>query len=666
MQVAEDQIVKLKGGRYYVATRMTRQGDKLILQFPYNVDLLQEVKVMAGARWHPDDDEKYWSVKDCERNHFQLQYLTKDAEDPYAWYDQELVDIDFTRPLRLHQIEMTRVGLTLKRVLLGAEQGLGKSLVAIEVMERSGVEDWFYVGPRSAIASFEVELANWDSKVIPSIMTYERLQKMVDNWPPGREIPGGVIFDESQRIKTPTSGRSVAAARLAEVMRQHWGHEAYILELSGTPAPKDPTDYWHQAEVACPGFLREGNLKKFEARLSLVKKIDGPAGAYPHRVCWFDDERRCKECGMFEDDHSVELALLAGADYHKFTPSINEVAALHERMQGLVWVYRKSEYLSELPELQYRTIECKPDHDMLNAAKLIIAGAETAISGFTRLRQISDGFLYTQEEVGREVCPKCKGALTIEQAMPLIDEDELQAALQALYEKAAEGGIEVTDEHGLPIPEHLLLPDAYEVATVECWKCGGGGDVAVYARAADKIDCPKDEALRSILEAHDDDGRLVVFAGFTESVDRVTEVVSTERWEWIRLDGRGWSYSPGIKLTGGINGRKVKPYVELLHIFQKQQELYPRVTMVGQADSAGTGLTLTASNEIVFYSNSFNGEARMQACHRIHRPGMDCNKGAFITDLVHLPSDRTIIVNLDTKVRLQEMSLGCLKEGFDE
>ena len=267
MQVAEDQIVKLKGGRYYVATRMTRQGDKLILQFPYNQDLLAEVKVMAGARWHPDDDERYWSVKDCERNHFQLQYLTKDAPDPYAWYDQELVEVEFSRPLRSHQVEGVRVGLTLKRVLLGAEQGLGKSLIAIEVMERSGVEDWFYVGPRSAIASFEVELANWDSGVIPSIMTYERLQKMVENWPPGRPIPGGVIFDESQRIKTPTSGRSVAAARLAEVMRREWGDEAYILELSGTPAPKDPTDYWHQCEVACPGFLREGNLKKFEARL---------------------------------------------------------------------------------------------------------------------------------------------------------------------------------------------------------------------------------------------------------------------------------------------------------------------------------------------------------------------------------------------------------------
>ena len=255
---------------------------------------------------------------------------------------------------------------------------------------------------------------------------------------------------------------------------------------------------------------------------------------------------------MFEDDHSVELALLAGADYHRFTPE-HQRGGGSPRADG-----RPGVGLPEVrvparscPSCSTAPIECKPSHDMLNAAKLVIAGAETAISGFTRLRQISDGFLYTQEEVGREVCPKCKGALTIEQAMPLIDEDELQAALQALYEKAAEGGIEVTDEHGLPIPEHLLLPDAYEVMTVECWKCGGEGEVAVYARAADKVDCPKDEALRSILEAHDDDGRLVVFAGFTESVDRVTEVVSTERWEWIRLDGRGWSFSPGIKLTGG-------------------------------------------------------------------------------------------------------------------
>jgi hypothetical protein len=638
----------------------------LILQFPYNVELLTEIKVMAGARWHPEPDEKYWSVKDCERNHFQLQFLSKDGPDPYEWYDQELLSIDCDRPYRAHQKQMIEVGLTLKRVLLGAEQGLGKSLVAIRIMELSGVDDWFYVGPRSAIASFELELANWDAKVIPSIMTYERLQRMIDNWPPGRPIPGGIIFDESQRIKTPTSARSIAAYRLAEVMRREWGTDAYIIELSGTPAPKDPTDYWHQCEVVCPGFLREGTIQKFAARLSLIQTLEGPTGRYPHRVCWFDDERRCKECGQFEEDHSVEDAILAGEAFHKFVPSINEVADLKERMAGLVWVYRKSEYLSELPELQYRTINVKPTQDMLQAAKLVIAGAETAISGFTRLRQISDGFLYTQEEVGQQTCPKCKGELTIEQAMPLIDDESLQAQLQELYEKAAEGGIEVTDEQGFPIPEHLLLPDAYEVMTVECWKCGGEGQVPVYERSADKVDTPKDEALRSILEAHDDDGRLVVFGGFTESVDRIAEVVAVEKWEWVRLDGRGWACSPGIQLTGGIGNKKVKPHIEMLHLFQKGQESYPRVAFIGQADAAGTGLTLTASSEIVYYSNSFNGDARMQSEHRIHRPGMDINKGATITDIVHLPSDQTVIDNLKAKKRLQDLSLGVLSQGFEE
>ena len=297
------------------------------------------------------------------------------------------------------------------------------------------------------------------------------------------------------------------------------------------------------------------------------------------------------------------------------------MAALHERMAGLVWVYRKSEYLSELPELQYRTIECKPIHDMLNAAKLVIAGAETAISGFTRLRQISDGFLYTEEEVGRETCPKCKGALTIEQAMPLIDEDELQAALQALYEKAAEGGIEVTDEHGFPIPEHLLLPDAYEVMTVECWKCGGEGEVAVYARAADKVDCPKDEALRSILEAHDDDGRLVVFAGFTESVDRVTEVVEHGA---VGVDPAGRPRLVVQPRNQAHRGRQRPEGQALRRVAAHLPEGTGAVPAghVGRPGGLGRHRTHAhGSSEIVYYSNSFNGEARMQACTGSTGPG---------------------------------------------
>jgi hypothetical protein len=35
-------------------------------------------------------------------------------------------------------------------------------------------------------------------------------------------------------------------------------------------------------------------------------------------------------------------------------------------------------------------------------------------------------------------------------------------------------------------------------------------------------------------------GRIVVFAGFTASIDRVCEIVGNEGWLPIRVDGRGW------------------------------------------------------------------------------------------------------------------------------
>ena len=76
------------------------------------------------------------------------------------------------------------------------------------------------------------------------------------------------------------------------------------------------------------------------------------------------------------------------------------------------------------------------------------------------------------------------------------------------------------------------------------------------------------------------------------------------------------------------------------------------------------GLTLTASSEIVYFSNDFNGESRAQSEDRCHRPGMDLNKGCTITDLIHLPSDKLILDNLKAKRRLELMSLGQYTEAL--
>jgi hypothetical protein len=54
----------------------------------------------------------------------------------------------------------------------------------------------------------------------------------------------------------------------------------------------------------------------------------------------------------------------------------------------------------------------------------------------------------------------------------------------------------------------------------------------------------------------------------------------------------------------------------------------------------------------------------MQAEDRIHRIGMDKNRGALIIDLIHLPTDQLVLDNLKKKKALQSMTMGELEAAF--
>lgn len=101
----------------------------------------------------------------------------------------------------------------------------------------------------------------------------------------------------------------------------------------------------------------------------------------------------------------------------------------------------------------------------------------------------------------------------------------------------------------------------------------------------------------------------------------------------------------------------------MLNLFQ-DKSFKDNLVFIGQPGAAGMGITLTAASEIVYYSNDFNGESRIQSEDRIHRLGMDVNRGATITDLVQLPSDLLILENLKNKRRLQDITLGELQAGL--
>lgn len=637
-----DLPTKLAAGKYYVPVTAQSDGEMIHLKFRYSETLLAEVKAMDGARWNPEN--KSWRVKDNQRNRFQLAYLS--GENPYETFDKPLIEHVTKRNLYTHQVMMVRHMLTRHYCELAAEMGTGKTLAAIELMEASGHASWLWVGPKSANASVNLEFMKWGAAIRPKMVTYDGLKELVKYWPKDVPPPKGVIFDEASRLKNPMAQRTQTAMYLANEVRKAWGMDGYVILMSGTPAPKSPVDWWAQCEVACPGYLREGTEQKFRARLAKIEQRQSiTGGMYPHLVTWWDDENKCGLCGKPESDFIHDkIAEVMGNGYHEFRKSTNEIHYLYKRMNGLVLVQFKKDCL-DLPEKQYRRIEIKPSQAISNAASLIVASSPNTITALTLLRELSDGFQYQDIPKGIKECPLCHGTKVCMQFVPCVSQDEIDDELNEIEDWKK-------DSEGIILPSHLQLPHLYKEEQGECSFCSGTGYVPNTVRVAQQVTTPKDDALVDIMDAHDDDGRLVVYAGFQGSLDKLCELVKKQSWDYIRVDGRGW-------ITSILGLRNPE---DMLLAFQDKTRVHPKIIFLGQASSAGMGLTLTESCEIVYYSNDFNAESRAQSEDRIHRPGADHNRGVTITDLIHLPSDLKVLENLLAKRRLQDMSLGEFKE----
>lgn len=619
------------------------EGRIYFLKSPYA--LKNEIKAMAGSRWHGFDDEnprKIWSVKDCPRNLFQLGYLM--GEDVYAWFDRELVRHEYrpyykngerTDPMP-HQYDMADSGLTYHYQIWAATMGVGKGLSAQMVIEHSDTEHWFWVGPARSLPNIEREFRIWgydESKQI-DFMSYERLVRLMDSWRDGDSLPQGVIFDECSKLKTASRQRSEAAQLLANRIRERYRFDGYVIEMSGTPSPKKPTDWWSLAEIAWPGFLREGSVKALEQRLAFMVQEEYANGAFWKAIGWKDDERKCEVCGKPTDDPCHMIDDFMGGiddtteDAHKFVPSKNEVAFMYERLKGLVVIKHKKDCLS-LPDKRYRKIVCTPKSSLLRVAKAIVDAAANAMTGMTMLRELSDGFQYREEGDGTTACNHCPDAC-----------GEVEEWFDPADENRTFTNVDMLD---------VELVARLKKRKITCPKCQGCGEVVKMKRFAREVPCPKEEALRDLLEENEETGRIVIFAGFTGSVDRCVRICRKDGWSVVRCDGRGYQ----VTLANG----EVITNVEALDYWADTAS-NPRVAFVAHPESGGMSLTLTEARMAVFWSNSYKPEYRVQAEDRIHRKGMDENLGCTIVDLIHLPTDERVLEIIRENRRLELLSMG--------
>ncbi len=624
-------VVQTRSGtRIKVPATIRYEGDRIwFVKSPFA--LKDEIKAMKGSRWHGYEtpSKKMWSVSNCERNKFQLACLM--GNNPYSNWDKPLEHWEYDRPLREHQVLMADHMLTYHYTIIAAEMGVGKTLSAIECMEKSGHKDWWWVGPKSALKAVDREFHKWglSTEINLTVMTYDRLRSIMKAWKDGDIPPPGLLLDESSRLKSANAQRSVAAQNLADAIRDTWGSDGFVIEMSGTPAPKSPVDWWSQCEIAAPGFLREGNVKAFEYRLGVYTEKETMQGKHYQRVAWLDDENKCKHCGMYADDEQ-HVAECMHNEFHEFEKSKNEVQFLNERLEGLALALFLKDCV-DLPDKQYRTVYLKPSETITRVAKGLMKVAPNVITGLTWLRELSDGFQYQNKEQGVVKCPVCKDGKT---------------------------NIWVDPEDEDHIFEMVDMLDAEYVATlekrsIECPRCAGTQEIPKIVRIAKEVACPKDQAIKQLLEENEEQGRLVIFAGFKGSIDRVTALCLQQKWAVVRVDGRGWK-------VFDLDGNPCHQQDPLAYWTDTANNV--RVAFVAHPQSGGLGLTLTESRMAVFYSNDYNPESRIQAEARIYRLGTDINKGATIVDLIHLPTDEKVRDVLQDNRRLELLTLGDVEQ----
>lgn len=623
----------INGTKYTIGVER-REDKRIYFSIPFRLKdiVVPEMKdSFEGMKWHGHltPSEKLWSIPESQPNIFRYKWGFGLA-DPYVHYDTPMVPYPLVEGRYPHQGSMTDFIHTYRQVIIAAEMGTGKTLATFDALNRAAITDVIWVAPKSALYSLMLEQDKWGFAGKIRFFTHHALRKYVLE---GGEAPRALILDEAQRFKSPVAKQTIAATILADAVRVRYGREGIVALLTGTAAPKSPADLWSLARIACPGFLRESSIAAFNRRMSLIVDTTHPVTGttYPKLVTWWDDENKCKHCGQFESDAYHNMAYyFKNGPYHTFEKSVDEVAKLPARMKGLIQVTLKRDVLKCLPEKNYRVIHCPPSQSTLRQAQLLARLYSKGSMCLTVLRELSDGFQYEDIEAGEEVCEICKGSKV------MLDSEYIGPA---------------DDDFDWEHPD--VHPEYYKQVEKPCGGCDGNGTVPKFKQVAEQVATPKEDVLMDLLDEYSDVGRVVVWAGFYGALDRVAAICQRKDWQIIQVDGRGWRSSIG----------KIKPQ-EMLREFQNGDKSR-KIAWIAHPGAGGTGVTLTASPVAVYYSNDFNYENRGQSEDRIHRIGMDVNKGAMIVDIVHLPSDQYVLDNLTRKQKLQAIAIGDLHTALN-
>jgi SNF2 family DNA or RNA helicase len=154
----------------------------------------------------------------------------------------------------------------------------------------------------------------------------------------------------------------------------------------------------------------------------------------------------------------------------------------------------------------------------------------------------------------------------------------------------------------------------------------------------EELDNPKLDEMMAILD--EIDGKAIIWANYIKNIDQICQ----------KLDDKYGSHS-FVKMYGStsVDGRK-----KACHDFQNN----PKTKyFVANPTTGGYGLTLHAASYVIYFSNSYNLEVRLQSEDRAHRIGQKKNV-TYIDLIVKNTVDEKIVTALDKKLTLAAETMG--------
>ena len=101
-----------------------------------------------------------------------------------------------------------------------------------------------------------------------------------------------------------------------------------------------------------------------------------------------------------------------------------------------------------------------------------------------------------------------------------------------------------------------------------------------------------------------------------------------------------------------------KPLIERQQIVENFQDRQSELRfLVGHPRTGGYGLTLTAASTVIYYSNSYDLELRVQSEDRAHRIGQT-NKVTYVDLISPKTIDEKIVKSLRAKINVADQILG--------